>query len=70
MEIKNLLSKYESIKLVPRSTLFEPDLYLAKTKKVCPICLNKLYPMRNKPFWHCRSRKNKHSFVISNEKMK
>lgn len=70
MEIKNLLSKYQGMKLVPRQSLFEPDLYLAKTKKVCPLCGCKLYEMRYGKLWFCKSKRNGHKFTISKDKMK
>ena len=66
----SLFSKYENMKVVPRQGLFEPDLYIAKTKKQCPLCGCKLYEMRNKPFFYCKSKRNGHSFIISSSKMK
>ena len=70
MQIKNLLSKYQSMKLVPRQGLFEPDLYLAKTKKQCPLCGCKLYEMRDGKYWYCKSKRNGHEFRIHKDKMK
>lgn len=70
MEIKNLLSKYQEMKLVPMDTLFEVDLWRAKEQKKCPKCGCKLYEMRNKPFFYCKSKRNGHSFIIKKSKMK
>jgi hypothetical protein len=66
----SLFSKYQKMEVVPIPTLFEPDLLLAVNQKKCPFCLCKLYEMRNKPFWYCKSKKHKSRFIISKDKMR
>ena len=67
--IENLLEKYKKLKFEHPKTLFEPQLWLAKEKKVCPFCLNKLYEMRSKPFLYCKSKKHKNRFIIGKDKV-
>ena len=69
MEIKTLLDSYKELKYTTPVTLFEPDLWLAKEKHVCPFCLSKLYEMRNHPFYYCKSKKHLNRFIISKDKM-
>ena len=66
----SLFSKYQNMKVKPTGLLFEPDLFLASTKRVCPFCMCKLYEMRSKPYWYCKSNKHKNRFMIHKDKIK
>ena len=65
----SLFDKYKNIKVEPLPVLFEPDFRDA-TKGYCPFCHCKLYEMRDRPFYYCRSKAHKKRFVISKEKVK
>lgn len=67
--INNLFKKYSDIELKIDGTLFGIDPMIAIKQKRCPYCGNKLYEMRGKPFWYCKSKKHKRRFIISKEKM-
>ena len=59
------ISKY---KFYTSSTLFPLDFSLLQKRK-CPICYEKLYEMKNKPFFYCKNKQHK-QFIISKLKMK
>ncbi len=65
----NLFDKYKDMKHVSDGTLFGVDLRMAKQKRVCPYCFNKLYLMGNQKFYYCKSKKHKNRFIISKVKM-
>lgn len=60
--------KLESIEIKYADSLFEPDWKMLLENR-CPVCSTKLYRMRNKPRWNCKSKKNRHTFTISEEKL-
>lgn len=62
---ENFLDKLE---IHYESALFRPDWSLLLQDR-CPICTCKLYQMRNKPRWYCRSKKNKHRFTIPSDRL-
>ncbi len=72
----SLFTKYETMKVVPTGALFDlPLLETCKTHK-CAYCGLKLYEMRNRPMYYCKSKRcpnliqNKKQFVISKSKLK
>ena len=69
MNIASLL-KDRHIELKPSGTLFAVEPLVAITHRVCPFCFNKLYEMKDKPFFYCKSVKHKNRFIISKDKMK
>ena len=71
MDISQLLGeKYlERFRIFYPVTLFPPN-WDALLKNACPLCGCKLYEMRNKPFFYCKSKRNGHSFIINKSKMK
>lgn len=72
MNIQGLLGRYKDFKPAPeRTTLFDIDLLDAVVKHVCPYHGTKLYEMRNRPYWFCKSKRgNKCGFIISSAKLK
>ena len=58
----NLCDKYKKMELKTDGTLFGIDWKTLKETKTCPWG-HKLYPMLNKPYLYCKSKKHK-SFVI------
>lgn len=67
--ISSLFTKYDNLKFWASDTLFPPDLSVIKEQR-CPLCLNKLYEMRGKPFFFCKSVKHRRRFIVSKDKMK
>lgn len=65
----NLFNRYKGLKFHTTPTLFPVDINLALEKRVCPICFCKLYEMRFKRFWYCKSKKHKKRFIISHDKL-
>lgn len=65
----NLFSRFKEMKFHEQATLFEVDLLAALKRRICPYCACKLYEMRGKPFWYCRSKKHKKRFIIHKDKM-
>lgn len=70
MELGNLLSKYEGLKFEQTGLLFDLDLRVATEQGKCPYCGHKLYLMRNRPLYFCKSFKHANRFVISADKVK
>lgn len=64
-----LVDKLAQFEFVPSATLFPIDIHLATKKAICPLCFCKLYEMRGKPYFHCKSRKHKAKFIISASKV-
>lgn len=65
----DLFNKYNKLEFKEsEGTLFPIDLRVA-SKGFCPFCGNKLYEMRNRPFYFCKSVKHKNKFIISKDKV-
>lgn len=65
----SIFDKYKNLEVKSDGTLFGIEPLDAIKFKRCPYCGNKLYEMRGKPFWYCKSKKHKQRFIISKEKM-
>lgn len=62
----------KDFKVYYSDTLFEPtfeDLRTSCQEKRCLVCNCKLYLMRNRPLYYCKSVKHKKKFIISQEKL-
>ena len=57
--LENLENKF---RVIYPTTLFPPNWEALLTHN-CPLCGCKIYEMRDKPLWHCRSNKHK-KFII------
>ena len=69
MNIGDITKRYNFTPAPPLGTLFELDLLTALKTKTCPYCGNKLYEMRNRPFFYCKSKKHIQRFIVSKDKM-
>lgn len=67
--ISSLFDKFKEVKFVSDGTIFGADMRIAVTQKKCPFCGCKLYLMRNRPMYYCKSLKHKNKFIISADKI-
>lgn len=66
----NVEEKLAQFEFVHSPTLFPIDPKVATQQSRCPYCFCRLYEMRGKPFWYCKSKSHKVRFIISKDKIK